>query len=369
MLRAASLATLVLVTLPCACGGETVPSDPIVTPEHTCDLVLDGPIAIADPTPAPTYAIGSCRVAWVERGTNRLLMRRLGVGQRVGQIAGPAPASDARREISFGPLTNAYLVSWVEGPPNDSRVMVAVPGVVAPKAISGPFHHAGEARVSAGVSKDGGPAGVVAFTGWLTADPKGDTDVFAYDPLTDTLTILADGPGQQRWPGTSNSEIAITDFHEDPDGRFDDDGADRADILVINRIANTRRAFPRPGLQAHARTCGHALYRDWNAASASTYELRASDTYGSDPDVVVDAVPKSNLMDLQDCDQDHYEWIAPNANDVAQLWTKPTHGGQPKTVLATGPFSGPPVVVHDVGATAVFVARGAPGQVVLDVAK
>ena len=131
------------------------------------------------------------------------------------------------------PTVSGGVIAWEATIGGVSVVRVSYRGTV--RTITGPFDHAGEPRAAA----DG-----VVFTIWMSADPKGDTDVDLYLPETGELLTIATGPNQQRFADISATRIAFTDFTEDPDGHYDGDSNDLADIAVYDR--STRETTPRP---------------------------------------------------------------------------------------------------------------------------
>jgi hypothetical protein len=100
--------------------------------------------------------------------------------------------------------------------------------------LAGAFDHAGEPRAT---------GDAVVFTAWTSADDRGDTDVWLYLPGSEELTAVVTGAGQQRFADVSPTHVAVSDFSEDPDGRYDGSG-DLADIVLYDRI--TRASTPRP---------------------------------------------------------------------------------------------------------------------------
>ena len=99
------------------------------------------------------------------------------------------------------------------------------------------FDHAGEPRAA---------NGVVVFTAWSGVDDTSDTDVLLYRAKDDALVVVAGGPAQQRFADVSEGKIAVTDFIEDPDGTFNENDADLADIGILDRATGvyTRRLSP-----------------------------------------------------------------------------------------------------------------------------
>lgn len=121
---------------------------------------------------------------------------------------------------------------------------------------AGAFDHAGEPRAA---------ADAIVFTVWLEADPLGDTDVLLYDPAAGRLVPIATGPGQQRFADVSETHVAYTDFAEDPDGRFDDDGSDAADVVAVDRATGEERRREKEGKQAFPMLAGGGRlgFLDW----------------------------------------------------------------------------------------------------------
>jgi hypothetical protein len=90
----------------------------------------------------------------------------------------------------------------------------------------------------------------VVFTVWASADAMGDTDVDLFLPATGEVLAIANGPNQQRFADISPTRIAFTDFTEDPDGRYDGDSNDLADIAVYDRSTHEITKRPLPNKQA-----------------------------------------------------------------------------------------------------------------------
>lgn len=200
---------------------------------------------------APPYAIDGCWLVYVaapEAGqrSGALRLRDLGTGDEI--LLAPAAEEPRRPALAGG------VVAW-EATVHGARV-VRARWDGETRTILGPFDHAGEPRVA---------GGAVVLTGWLTADAAGDTDVFLYELGEAEAIRIASGPGQQRFPDISATHVAFADFSEDPDGRFDQDERDLADIVVYDR--RTRRSIPRPaeGKQAFPMlgAGGKVAYLEW----------------------------------------------------------------------------------------------------------
>ncbi|WP_437971080.1 hypothetical protein WMF04_18115 [Sorangium sp. So ce260] len=214
-------------------GAPAAPPSPAACDASAADgvAVFASNVDTGDPQApgAPPYAIDGCWLVYVGApaagdGSGDLKLRDLGTGEEL--LLAPA-AEEPRR-----PALAGDVVAW-EATENGTRVVRVRWGGEA-GTIPGPFDHAGEPRVE---------GDAVVLTGWLTADEAGDTDIFLYEPGQAEAVRIASGPGQQRFPDISATHVAFADFSEDPDGRFDEDERDLADIVVYDR--RTGRATPR----------------------------------------------------------------------------------------------------------------------------
>jgi hypothetical protein len=107
--------------------------------------------------------------------------------------------------------------------------------------VTGSFVSAAEPRVS-GTS--------VAFTAWTGPNATDDTDVWLFDAATGEAHVALGGPGQQRFADVSSRYVVASDFSEDPDGRFDGNESDVADLLVLDRASGVVSARRAAGKQA-----------------------------------------------------------------------------------------------------------------------
>lgn len=214
-------------------GAHAAPPSPAACDASAADGVAVFASSVDTDAPqapgAPAYAIDGCWLVYVAApaagdASGDLKLRDLGTGEEL--LLAPA-AEEPRR-----PALAGDVVAW-EATENGTRVVRARWGGET-GTIPGPFDHAGEPRVE---------GDAVVLTGWLTADEAGDTDIFLYEPGQAEAVRIASGPGQQRFPDISATHVAFADFSEDPDGRFDQDERDLADIVVYDR--RTGRASPR----------------------------------------------------------------------------------------------------------------------------
>jgi hypothetical protein len=220
----------------------------------------------------PPYAIDGCRLAYVKPAApgasmGDLVLRDLTAGTETLL----APAADAPRR----PALSGALVAWEATVSGKSAVRVQGPAGIT--TLAGAFDHAGEPRVA--------PDAVV-FTGWLSAMDLGDTDVFLYTPSTGEFTVVATGPGQQRFADVSPDHLAWSDFSEGPSGAFTMDGTDAADIVVRDRAAQVTTVWTKPGKQAFPMlgAQGKLAYLDWGLVHPepkfSEYDLRVGPIAG-----------------------------------------------------------------------------------------
>ena len=98
--------------------------------------------------------------------------------------------------------------------------------------------------------------------------------------MAGSAKLVLGGAGQQRFADVSTAFIAATDFSEDPDGRFDNDGKDLADITVFDRSTGTTTTRKSPGKQAFPMLADNGVlaYLQWSSIHPEPklvdYELR-----------------------------------------------------------------------------------------------
>ncbi|WP_437537328.1 hypothetical protein WME79_18100 [Sorangium sp. So ce726] len=295
---------------PAACGASAV--------DGVAVLALNVDMGAPEAPGAPPYAIDGCWLVYVaarEAGdvSGALKLRDL----RTGEELLLAPAAEVPRR----PALAGDVVVW-EATDNGTRVVRARRGGQT-ETIRGPFDHAGEPRVN---------GDAVVLTGWLTADEKGDTDVFLYEIGQAEAVQIASGPGQQRFPDISATHVAFADFSEDPDGRFDEDARDLADIVVYDR--RTRRATPRsregkqsfPMLGAGERV---VAYLEWAPLHPEPkfgqFDLRIGDIAApADGDAMVVSIEQAGLpYVLPAVRGELVEWVQRPAEGDASLWRRP----------------------------------------------
>jgi hypothetical protein len=202
----------------------------------TCDAIAPsaaGDLEVSDESLQgyPPYASQDCTLVYVRRATGALVVRDLGTGaERI-----LAPSTDKPRR----PTIAAGLIAWEVTASGTTAVRVEYNGQIT--TLAGPFHHASEPRAA---------KGLVSFTAWATADARGDADVLVFHAATGEYETVAAGPGQQRFSDVSETHVAVSDFSEDPDGRFDDDGADLADLGIYELATKTLTVRKNPGKDA-----------------------------------------------------------------------------------------------------------------------
>ncbi|WP_437329936.1 hypothetical protein [Sorangium sp. So ce381] len=267
---------------------------------------------------APPYAIDGCWLAYVaprEAGdvSGALRLRDLGTGEELLL----APAAETPRR----PALAGDVVVW-EATDSGTRVVRVRRGGQT-QTIRGPFDHAGEPRVE---------GDAVVLTGWLTADESGDTDVFLYEIGQEEAVPIASGPGQQRFPDISATHVAFADFSEDPDGRFDEDARDLADIVVYDR--RTRRATrrSREGKQSFPMLgAGETVvaYLEWAPfhpePKFEQFDLRIGDiTAPADGDALAASIEQSGRpYVLPEVRGELIEWVERPADGNASLRRRP----------------------------------------------
>jgi hypothetical protein len=183
----------------------------------------------------PPYAVSGCTLVYVSRpntpgASGELILRDL----RTGVESSLAQADESPRR----PTIAGSLIAWEATIDGHSAVRVRYSDKTT--TLAGAFDHAGEPRAT---------SDAVVFTAWTSADEQGDTDVWLYLPGSGELTAIVTGAGQQRFADVSPTHVAVSDFSEDPDGRYDGSG-DLADIVLYDRVTRASTSRPLAGKQA-----------------------------------------------------------------------------------------------------------------------
>jgi hypothetical protein len=196
---------------------------------------------VLDPLGYPPFAVDGCTLVYVTRDGE---LRARDLATATEKVLDPA-ASQPRR-----PTASGGTIAWqaVDG----SRTVVRVLDEGAPITVSGPFENASEPRAS---------ADAIVFTGSIGED----LDVFLFTRATRETKLVAGGPGEQRFPDVSSTHVAVSDFSEDPSGKFSETSGTSADIVVIDRATGAKTTRQSPGKQAFPMLgAGGVLgYLDW----------------------------------------------------------------------------------------------------------
>ena len=326
------------------------------SPQSTCSATAAEGVAVSATDPYggqpyalgyPPYAIDGCKLAYVADGAGELRLRDLATG--ADTVIAPA-AERPRRPVIAGDL-----VAWeatLEG-----RKVVRAGG----RTLAGAFDHAGEPRAA---------EDAVIFTGWLSADEKGDTDVFLYTPSTGAIAAVGTGAGQQRFADVSATHAAWSDFAEDPDGTFDDDGNDVADLVVLDRGTMTATTRKRPGKQAFPvlGASGRIAYLDWGLVHPepkfAEYGLRIGDVDGDvADDAQVDHINTLAPYMRPAARGDRLEWVSTSEGETSLMRRSADLATPAETVTA---FPGLTVFGPSAAESITLVgARAAGGDVTL----
>jgi hypothetical protein len=178
-----------------------------------------------------------------------------------------APAS----EKPLRPALAGGTMAWEATEAGRQVIRVRRDGVT--RTVEGSFAQATEPRAA---------EDAVVFTAWAGLDPSADTDVLLYRVDSGALEIVAGGPGQQRFADVSSTHVAFSDFAEDPDGTFDDNSNDLADIALLDRKTGVLSARSLPGKQAFPLlgTAGSVVFLSWPKdhpePKLTAYEILAS---------------------------------------------------------------------------------------------
>jgi hypothetical protein len=271
-------------------GGSTSSSSGSVPPGQSPSCDASGAVNLAvtsdDPNGYPPYAVAECTLVYVN-GAGALVIRNLVTNAE--KILEDAQAKARRPAISIDVGANGELtpvIAWEtiplattpgQAPPPSVRVKY---GEAEPKTLSGDFVGASEPRVS---------GYRVAFTAWKGATEKDDMDVWMYDARTSSARMVIGGAGQQRFADISASHVAASDFSEDPDGRYDRDEKDLADIVLFEITTSAIAKRVLPGKQAFPMLTDNNLlaYLSWTGVHPEpkfqAYDLKAGPLSVADP--------------------------------------------------------------------------------------
>lgn len=266
----------------------------------------------------PPYAIADCKLAYVAP-SGELRLRDL----ESGADTLLAPSSDKPK----APAISGELVAWEATVEGRTRVRVSIGGAIVESPSDLVF--ANELRAS---------GGAVVFTGWRSPPPSGESDVWVLEAGA-SRTILG-GPGQQRFADIDERWIAVSDFSEDPDGTYDQNERDLADVVLVDRVTGevVRRASP--GKQAFPMLAelGHVAYLDWNAVHPEpkfeAFKIRVGAERGlvSEDRFVAD-VRHMGAPTLPIARGGTIEWVADTDTGVS-LFRASADGSRPAAIVA-----------------------------------
>lgn len=307
------------------------------TPMPICDSaeITDVPITSRDAYGAapyylgyPPYAVDGCSLVYVAPSTNldmpgELRLRNLDVGDE--SILAEAALFPRR------PVLAGNWIAWEAESQGRTLIHVTHSGSKETIVIDGDFDHATEPRIS---------SSAVVFTAWLGPEMTADTDIVMYEFAAKSWQWVARGPGQQRFADISETHIAWSDFAEDPDGRFDENDLDVADIVLFNRESRTTEARPRIGKQAFPMlgATGKLAFLDWNLVHPEpklvAYDLRLANLDSPLADsVLVESIRTSAPYVRPVAHGNLLEWIAMTDLVNATLWRLSTVSKEPEMLF------------------------------------
>ena len=341
-----------LLLLP-GCGAATAPSPPPAGEPVCTSLGADVQVIDDGWAMYPPYAVRGCRLAYVQRASRRLVLRDLKTGTE--EWVTDAPASND--EVPRRPTLGRDFVAWEVGVGSATAVRVFAGGTTT--TLSGAFDHAGEPRAA---------SNAVVFTGWSAADANGDTDVFMYLVGTGQIVPVAVGPAQQRFADANDTFVAFTDFAEDPDGRYDQNDTDLADIGVYDRGTKTTTTRKNPGKDAFPVLAsddrfGYLHWGDVHPEPKFTaFGVRAARVgTAAATDVALADVTNAVRFVMPSGANGTLDWIAPDTSGSEHLWRAPVDG----TAAARSVLDGTSLFASQSSAGMTIVAVGGSGAPVL----
>jgi hypothetical protein len=184
--------------------------------------------------------------------------------------------------------------------------------------VTGDFDHSGEPRAT---------SDAVVLTGFLTADEDGDSDVFLYTVDDQQITLIAGGPGQQRFADVSETLVAISDFSEDAGGVYDPAGAADADLQIFDRRTGQVTVRQLAGKQAYPMlgARGSLAYLEWAdperpVPKLAGYAIRAVALDALESEAVfIASVNNESAGIVPAAFGDVIEWVESTA-DTSTLW-------------------------------------------------
>lgn len=324
--------TLGAILASMGCSSNSTPA-----PLPTCDSaeIAEIPIANHDAYGAapyylgyPPYAVDGCALVYVAPSANldtpgELRLRTFGVGEE--SIIAEAALFPRR------PVVAGNWIAWEAESQGRTLIHAVHTGSKETIVIDGDFDHATEPRIS--------PTAVV-FTAWLGPEKTADTDIAIYEFASKSWQWVARGPGQQRFADISETLVAWSDFAEDPDGRFDENDLDVADIVLFNRQTKTAEPRPRIGKQAFPMlgATGKLAFLDWNLVHPEpklvAYDLRLVDLASPlSESVLVESIRTAAPYIRPVAHGQLLEWVALTDLVNATLWRLPTDSGEPEMLF------------------------------------
>jgi hypothetical protein len=264
----------------------------------------------------PPYSIDDCRLAYIAppptgQTAGPLLLRDLATGAE--ELIAPASEKPRRPSLAGG------VLAW-EAEDAGKRV-VRVHTASGTVTLTGAFHHAGEPRAA---------SDAVVFTAFLTDKDSGDADIHLATPGDAQSTPLLSGPGQQRFADISPTHVACADFSEDPDGTFDENATDLADILLLDRASGTKATRHRTGKQAFPMlgAAGKVAYLSWGPEHPepkfSAYDLVIGALAApAAEDAVAASITTSSPYVRPTAHGTDLEWVSWPPGDSASLLRRP----------------------------------------------
>jgi hypothetical protein len=277
----------------------------------------------------PPYSIDGCLLAYLAaplgvETSGPLYLRDLATG---AETLLEAASEEPRR-----PSIAGDVIAWEATIAGDRVVRVRAGAETV--TITGAFHHAGEPRAA----EDG-----VVVTAWLGPTDLDDTDIFLFKIGEPEAQAIAPSPGQQRFPDISPTHIAFADFSEDPDGRFDENAFDLADVVVYDRLKELGSPRKREGKQAFPLlgAAGSIAYLAWGPMHPepkfSAYELFVGDlAAAADADLVAASITTSTPYIRPIARGALVEWVEWPIGGAASLWRRRADLSEPAEQVLDG---------------------------------
>jgi hypothetical protein len=285
-------------------AATLAPSEPAVCPRMPDDIA----VWVGDPAGYPSYALAGCQLLYVA-ADGGLHLRDL--RQTVDTLIASPNDMPLRPSFAGSAADPTRVLVWESGVQRAVQLRVAGER----HSLRGDYEHTTQPRAT---------SGAVVFSGFRAAASTSDSDIVLYTIETASFSVVGGGPGQQLFADVSATQVAYSDFSEDPDGRFDDNGNDLADVVIVERASLAARHLTAAGKQAFPLLTedGGLVYLDWALShpepKLSAYQIVAWDAQSQSAHMLADVATQPPFI-RPSTFGNTVEWLERPYNSAARL--------------------------------------------------